>query len=101
MKSKLLNTEINYSVYLPNGFENSTAEYPVIYLSYTNFYVNECDFGLGDATDITQIEIRWPSGFVDNYTNLSTNITIKVREGLDFEILDIHVGSTQHMDHQN
>ncbi|MEM9679404.1 MAG: FG-GAP-like repeat-containing protein, partial [Bacteroidota bacterium] len=46
-------------------------------------------FGLGDITDITEIEIRWPSGFVDNYTNLSTNTTIKAIEGLNFEILDI------------
>ncbi|WP_299224947.1 alpha/beta hydrolase-fold protein [uncultured Psychroserpens sp.] len=32
MTSKLLNTEINYSVYLPNGFDDSKNTYPIVYL---------------------------------------------------------------------
>lgn len=32
MKSKLLNTQINYSVYLPENYEASNSTYPVVYL---------------------------------------------------------------------
>ncbi len=32
MKSALLNTEVNYSIYLPDGYEYSERLYPVVYL---------------------------------------------------------------------
>jgi S-formylglutathione hydrolase FrmB len=32
MKSALLNTEVNYSIYLPDGYEHSERQYPVVYL---------------------------------------------------------------------
>ncbi|MBO0343085.1 alpha/beta hydrolase [Flagellimonas profundi] len=32
MKSALLNTEVKYSIYLPDGYENSERYYPVVYL---------------------------------------------------------------------
>jgi enterochelin esterase-like enzyme len=32
MSSKLLNTSVQYSVYLPDGYESSQQEYPVVYL---------------------------------------------------------------------
>ncbi len=32
MPSNLLGTEVSYSVYLPDGYENSTRHYPVVYL---------------------------------------------------------------------
>ncbi|MET6990754.1 alpha/beta hydrolase [Sediminicola arcticus] len=32
MKSALLNTEIKYSIYLPDGYETSERHYPVVYL---------------------------------------------------------------------
>ncbi|MDQ3665779.1 MAG: CRTAC1 family protein [Acidobacteriota bacterium] len=37
--------------------------------------------GLGDATKIDSVEIRWPSGKVDKLSNLPTNTYIKVKEG--------------------
>ncbi|MFN2517065.1 MAG: CRTAC1 family protein [Pyrinomonadaceae bacterium] len=37
--------------------------------------------GLGSATKIDSVEIRWPSGRVDRLSNLSTNTYIKVKEG--------------------
>ena len=46
-------------------------------------------FGLNEATQITELKITWPSGIVDTYSNLNTNITIKAIEGQGFEILDI------------
>lgn len=32
MKSKLLNTEVKYSVYLPDGYDTSHRKYPIVYL---------------------------------------------------------------------
>jgi len=32
MKSALLNTEVKYSIYLPDGYEDSERHYPVVYL---------------------------------------------------------------------
>lgn len=32
MKSELLNTEVKYSIYLPDGYEDSQRYYPVVYL---------------------------------------------------------------------
>ena len=46
-------------------------------------------FGLNQATQITELKITWPSGIVDTYSNLNTNITIRAIEGQGFEILDI------------
>ncbi len=43
MKSELLNTEVKYSIYLPDGYERSERNYPVVYLlnGYTG---NETDW---------------------------------------------------------
>jgi enterochelin esterase-like enzyme len=43
MKSELLNTEVNYSIYLPDGYDFSKRHYPVVYLlnGYTG---NETDW---------------------------------------------------------
>ncbi len=38
-------------------------------------------FGLGDATAITQVIIRWPSGLVDTINNPNINQTLHVVEG--------------------
>ena len=38
-------------------------------------------FGLGQATAIQQVIIRWPSGIVDTITNPATNQTLNVTEG--------------------
>jgi len=57
MTSKLLNTSVKYSVYLPNGFK-STKKYPVIYL-LNGFTGNETDWiKSGMVKDITDELIR-------------------------------------------
>lgn len=58
MKSELLNTEINYSIYLPDGYELSKRHYPVVYLlnGYTG---NETDWiEAGGMQDIVDHEIE-------------------------------------------
>ena len=37
--------------------------------------------GLGTATKVESVEIRWPSGAVDKLTNLPLNTYVKVVEG--------------------
>ncbi len=38
-------------------------------------------FGLGDATTVEVVEIRWPSGRVDHYTGLTVDRGYLIREG--------------------
>ncbi|MFP4847132.1 FG-GAP-like repeat-containing protein [Winogradskyella sp. PE311] len=46
-------------------------------------------FGLADATQISELEIQWPSGLIETFTNLNSDIIIKATEGEGFEILNI------------
>jgi hypothetical protein len=46
-------------------------------------------FGLGDVTEILNLEVKWPSGLIENYANLSSNNTIKLTEGVGIEVLNI------------
>ncbi len=46
-------------------------------------------FGLNDVTQISSLEIKWPSGISEIYTDLNTNITVKATEGQGIEVLDI------------
>ena len=38
-------------------------------------------FGLGDATTVEVVEVRWPSGRVDRYTDLTVDRGYLIREG--------------------
>jgi hypothetical protein len=38
-------------------------------------------FGVGDATRIDVVEVRWPSGCVDRYTDLAADTAHLLREG--------------------
>ena len=38
-------------------------------------------FGLGGSTRIDAIEVRWPSGAVDRYTDLAADAAYLLREG--------------------
>ena len=38
-------------------------------------------FGLGEASRIEAIEVRWPSGRVDRYTDLAADTAYLLREG--------------------
>ncbi|MEM6516719.1 MAG: FG-GAP-like repeat-containing protein, partial [Bacteroidota bacterium] len=46
-------------------------------------------FGLGTDIEIQSLEIKWPSGLIENHTNLDIDSTIKAIEGQGFEVLDI------------
>ena len=49
--------------------------------SYLSASAPELRFGLGDATAVERVEIRWPSGVVDSLFNVPADQTIQVREG--------------------
>lgn len=58
MKSKLLHTDVKYSVYLPNGYETSKQNYPVVYL-LNGFTGDETDWiRIGLVKDISDELIR-------------------------------------------
>lgn len=46
-------------------------------------------FGLDNATQITELEIQWPSGLVETYNDLDSNTTIKATEGSGIEVINI------------
>jgi hypothetical protein len=48
------------------------------YASQSDFRLH---FGLGSATKVDQIEIRWPGGAVENLSNVAAGQCIRVREG--------------------
>ncbi len=48
------------------------------YASQSDFRLH---FGLGSATKVDQIEIRWPSGAVEKLSNVAAGQSIRVREG--------------------
>lgn len=53
MSSNLLNSEVKYSVYLPNGYDTSMTSYPVVYL-LNGFSGNETDWlHQGSVKEIT------------------------------------------------
>jgi hypothetical protein len=39
-------------------------------------------FGIGQATEITQVIIRWPSGIVDTFNNVAIDQSLFVMEGI-------------------
>ena len=45
-------------------------------------------FGLANASTISEIEIKWPSGLVEKYNNLPLDTTILAKEGNGYEIID-------------
>jgi hypothetical protein len=51
-------------------------------LSFASAEELEATFGLGDATAVDQITVKWPSGVVDTLGPLSANILLLVHEGL-------------------
>lgn len=46
-------------------------------------------FGLGTSTQITSLQIKWPSGLVETHQNLNADTTIKAIEGQGYSVLDI------------
>jgi hypothetical protein len=46
-------------------------------------------FGLGKATKITEVKIKWPSGLTEKYQNFDLNTFIKFKEGIGFKVDDV------------
>jgi S-formylglutathione hydrolase FrmB len=79
IKSKFLNKEVNYSIYLPPGYSTSTRSYPVVYLlhGYTDDETAWVQFGeVNSAVDraiasreIPPMIIVMPDGGVSFYIN--------------------------------
>lgn len=46
-------------------------------------------FGLGNANEITELKITWPSGLVETYKNIPSDITIAAKEGEGYKILQL------------
>lgn len=46
-------------------------------------------FGLNKASKIDKLKIVWPSGLIEEYENIDSNVNIKATEGNGFEILSI------------
>jgi hypothetical protein len=49
--------------------------------SYLSTHDSREVLGLGNATKIDRLEIRWPSGKIDKLTNLPINTYLNVQEG--------------------
>lgn len=46
-------------------------------------------FGIGQATAITKVVVKWPSGLVDTINNVTPNTTIHVVEGSSLGVKDV------------
>jgi tetratricopeptide (TPR) repeat protein len=49
--------------------------------SYLSANDHRLHFGLGDSSHVESIEVRWPSGRVDRYTDLAADRGYRLREG--------------------
>lgn len=50
-------------------------------------------FGIGQATTIDEVIIRWPSGIIDTFTNVSPNQTLFVAEGVTLSVNQNEISS--------
>jgi hypothetical protein len=46
-------------------------------------------FGLGQATTINQVIVKWPSGIIDNYYNVPINGTLNTVEGSTLDVSNV------------
>ncbi|WP_243472345.1 FG-GAP-like repeat-containing protein [Winogradskyella sp. MH6] len=108
-ENKLLNfddTETNlnwFKVHLQGTTSNRDAIGTTLTLTTTNgtlkrYYtgvgflgqsLKAIHFGLNGTSEILSLEVKWPSGLVENYPNLSSNTTVKLTEGSGLEVLSI------------
>ena len=54
--------------------------------SYASSSDSRLYFGLGNATQVTAVEVLWPSGQKDSYHNLDADRFYNVREGQGYVI---------------
>ncbi len=60
------------------------------YCSQNSYTVH---FGLGDATTIEELEITWPIGTVESFTNIELNTTHNVVENAGLGIPEVYISS--------
>ena len=63
-------------------------------LGFLSQSIQPVHFGLGNATQINELTITWPSGLVETYDNISSNTTIYAVEGEGIEVSGIVYGCT-------
>lgn len=63
-------------------------------LGFLSQSIQPVHFGLGNSGQINELKITWPSGLVETYDNISSNITIYAVEGEGFEVSGIVYGCT-------
>ena len=78
-----------------------TTDISTIYRYYTGVglmsqSLQPIHFGLGSASKILEIKIKWPSGLVEVHENLLVDTTIKATESNGYEVLDINPSSKVH-----
>jgi hypothetical protein len=72
---------IGARVTLTAGGRRQTAE-RIGGSSYLSANDHRLHFGLGEATTVESVEVRWPSGKVDRYSGLAADMGYLLREGL-------------------
>lgn len=58
-------------------------------VGFRNMNTLNTHFGIGQATAITKVVIKWPSGLVDTINNVTPNTTLHVVEGTFLGIKDV------------
>ena len=56
---------------------------------YASQHSTRLYFGLGDASQIDALTVRWPSGTVEAYKDLRTRVLLRITEGGGVEQLDL------------
>ena len=52
-------------------------------------------FGLGDAVQVSEIEVTWPSGMVESFTDIDINKRYMIEEGSGILLGDNNIGADQ------
>lgn len=87
MRSKIFKVDINYAVLLPEGYDKSTDEYPVVYLLH--------GFGDNEKAWYTSLNIKY---YVDLYQNEVTPMIYVMPIGYNTYWTNRYTGNYQYMD---
>ncbi len=49
-------------------------------------------FGLGDATEVDRLEVRWPSGLVQRFENVRADQFLLIEEGQEIRPMAARAG---------
>ncbi|WP_259127142.1 FG-GAP-like repeat-containing protein [Chryseobacterium ginsenosidimutans] len=58
-------------------------------IGFGNMNTLNAHFGIGQATAITKVVVKWPSGIVDVINNVTPNTTLHVIEGTFLDVKDV------------